>query len=134
MSLWFNQPELGLPSKVRTKDTNSTPSYLQSLQEYYEEKSIVDVYRDVMQQLLILLDEDDEESLLMHADLTFTAEEPDEDNSWPPWPWPPWGDDDENKPENKTQKAQRLAKKVLNFESKIADASLDLYVIFHWVS
>ena len=52
---------------------------------------------------------------------------------WPPWPWPPWGDDDDDKqkksPKNKTEKAYKLAKKVLRFEKKIADASLDLYVL-----
>lgn len=50
---------------------------------------------------------------------------------WPPWPWPPWdGDDDDDddggKPENKTERAYRLAKDVVKFEKRIANASLDL--------
>jgi hypothetical protein len=56
-------------------------------------------------------------------------------NAWPPWPWPPWGDDDDGgdggddkKRENKTVRAHRLAKEVVEFETKIARASLDLFV------
>jgi endothelin-converting enzyme len=53
---------------------------------------------------------------------------------WPPWPWPPWdGDDDgggnggggEDEPP-KRRDMHGLAKKVIEFESKIAKASLDL--------
>jgi endothelin-converting enzyme len=59
-----------------------------------------------------------------------------EDSStWPPSPWPPWegdddGDDDEDdgggKPENRTLGAHKLAKKIVEFERKLAQASLDL--------
>ena len=55
-----------------------------------------------------------------------------EDESvWPPWPWPPWsGDDDDNdgsdKPINRTLQIQKLARKVVKFERKLAQASLDL--------
>ena len=48
---------------------------------------------------------------------------------WPPWPWPPWGDDDDDKDKpgpNKTERARILAGKVVRFETRIADASLDL--------
>ena len=55
--------------------------------------------------------------------------------TWPPWPWPPWdedGDDDEDdgsgEPINKTIGAHELAKKVVKFERKLAQASLDLCV------
>lgn len=50
---------------------------------------------------------------------------------WPPWPWPPWGDDDNDDKDklNKTERARILAKKVVKFESRIADASLDLSVL-----
>lgn len=46
---------------------------------------------------------------------------------WPPWPWPPWDDPEDDKPEiNQTEKAHKLAKKVLKFEGQIAKYSLDL--------
>lgn len=51
---------------------------------------------------------------------------------WPPWPWPPWdGDepgDDDGSPEqgNRTEKAHAMAKKILDFETDIAQATLDL--------
>ena len=56
--------------------------------------------------------------------------------TWPPWPWPPWegdgdGDDDEDdgddNPINKTLGAHELAKKIVKFERKLAQASLDLW-------
>ena len=62
------------------------------------------------------------------------ANQADETNVWPPWPWPPWGGDDDDddddddgdhKP-NRTEKAHELSIKVLEFESKLAAASLDL--------
>jgi endothelin-converting enzyme len=52
--------------------------------------------------------------------------------TWPPWPWPPWdGDDDDEddgggKHVNKTLRAHELAKKIVKFERKLAQASLDL--------
>jgi endothelin-converting enzyme len=58
-------------------------------------------------------------------------------NTWPPWPWPPWegdddGDEDEDdgggKPVNRTLGAHKLAKKIVKFERKLAQASLDLCV------
>ena len=50
---------------------------------------------------------------------------------WPPVPWPPWGgDDDDNdgggKPDDGAKKARELAEKVVAFERKLAQASLDL--------
>ena len=58
-------------------------------------------------------------------------------NTWPPRPWPPWdgdggGDEDEGdgggKRANKTLRAHELAKKIVKFERKLAQASLDLCV------
>ncbi|KAF9072903.1 hypothetical protein BDP27DRAFT_1381918 [Rhodocollybia butyracea] len=59
-------------------------------------------------------------------------------NIWPPWPWPPWGGDDDDgdddggkkKPINKTEWAHRFAKKVVDFESQLAAASLDLDILY----
>ena len=49
---------------------------------------------------------------------------------WPPWPWPPWGDDDDGDKdtpkENRTERAHRLAKAIIELEKQIANASLDL--------
>lgn len=63
---------------------------------------------------------------------------------WPPWPWPPWdpedpedphepghpGDGEPHKPVNRTKEAQKLAKQIVDFEKKIANASLDLWVSY----
>ena len=51
---------------------------------------------------------------------------------WPPWPWPPWGGDDGGDDDkggkrlNKSERAKARAKKVVEFEKRIANASLDL--------
>ncbi|CAA7267908.1 unnamed protein product [Cyclocybe aegerita] len=117
MILWFSQPELGLPSK-----------------EYYEEKSTRNVYKRVVERLLIVLaDEDEAESRkrTISAPEFVDNEDP---NVWPPWPWPPWGGDgDDDKPTtpiNRTEEAKKLAKKVVKFERKLAKASLDLDILY----
>ncbi|TFK76595.1 zincin [Pluteus cervinus] len=120
MVLWFSQPSFGLPSK-----------------EYYDEETVVDVYQSVIQRLLYTLDEDanltpEDELLINNAD----------SQTWPPWPWPPWdGDEDEpgdgggdgpggEKPSNRTKRARKLAEKVIKLEKRLADASLDLDILF----
>ncbi|KAJ7771710.1 hypothetical protein B0H16DRAFT_1514445 [Mycena metata] len=105
MTLWFDQAPLGLPAK-----------------EYYEEDSIVEIYQDVVERLLYTLSEEEEKlqrkpptpTLVNNAEV------------WPSWPWPPWDepDHDEEKP-NRTEAAHKLAKKVVKFESRIANATLD---------
>lgn len=104
--LWFDQAELGLPSK-----------------EYYEEDSIVKIYQDVVERLLFTLSEE-EEKLQQHPTPTLV------DNSqiWPSWPWPPWDgpdDDDEDEKPNRTAAAHKLAKQVVKFETRLANATLD---------
>jgi hypothetical protein len=53
-------------------------------------------------------------------------------NFWPPWPWPPWGDDDDDDEDKDTrspeERAHGLAEQIVKFESRVANASLDLYV------
>jgi endothelin-converting enzyme len=49
----------------------------------------------------------------------------DANNMWPDWPWPPWGDDEPDEKPNRTEIAHKLAKEVLEFETKLASASLD---------
>ncbi|KAI0720938.1 metalloprotease [Cerioporus squamosus] len=117
MSLWLSQADLGLPSK-----------------EYYEEDSVVELYRNVLERLLLTLDNEDDK-------LYSTDVKPEQNPGlvvheerlrvWPPWPWPPWGDDDDgDKPENRSQRAKKLSKAIIEFEKKIANASLDLDVLY----
>lgn len=62
--------------------------------------------------------------------------------AWPPWPFPPWDPEDPDdpdhpgdgphrphKPVNRTKEAQKLAVKVVDFEKKLANASLDLCAV-----
>jgi endothelin-converting enzyme len=98
-------------------------------QEYYQEEDIREIYQNVLARLILSVAEAEEKSLLQKQEMStisFTAQS---ENTWPPWPWPPWGgdgDDGEDQPENQTLKAYQLAEKVLQFETKLADASLDL--------
>jgi len=120
MLLWFSQPELGLPSK-----------------EYYEEESITELYQDTMAKLIesvidILDEEKEEDGVQREAEQQLVLNN-DDSQTWPPWPWPPWGGDEPDgdggdKPGkgDKTERAAKLAKQVLDFETKIANASLDL--------
>ncbi|KAF7793093.1 hypothetical protein EIP86_004200 [Pleurotus ostreatoroseus] len=123
MTLWFSQPSLGLPSK-----------------EYYEEESIVDLYQSVLERLLIVL-ADEEEKLLSEAEAlqpSNVAVYEERLRVWPPWPWPPWGPEDpddpddggDHKPINRTEEAKKLAKAIIKFERKLANASLDLDILY----
>ncbi|KAF9483849.1 zincin [Pholiota conissans] len=114
MVLWFNQPDLGLPSK-----------------EYFEEKAIRNTYAEVLERLLLsLIEKEEVEQPKMLASALINNEDA---NVWPPWPWPPWGGDEDGgdggKPVNRTLEAHRLAKEVVVFERKLAQASLDLDII-----
>ncbi|KAJ7702313.1 Metalloprotease [Mycena rosella] len=105
MTLWFDQAALGLPSK-----------------EYYDEDSIVDIYQDVVERLLFTLSEE-EEKLQRLPTPTLV----DNTHLWPSWPWPPWdgdGGEEEEKP-NRTEAAHKMAKQVVKFETRLAQASLD---------
>ncbi|KAI0831469.1 Metalloprotease [Trametes gibbosa] len=116
MTLWISQPELGLPSK-----------------EYYEEDSIVDLYRSVLERLLLTLDEEEEtpEATESSAPSKLVVHE-ERLRVWPPWPWPPWGDDDDGnkEPMNRTERAHNLSRQIIELEKKIANVSLDLDVLF----
>ncbi|KAI0647206.1 Metalloprotease [Trametes meyenii] len=113
LTLWISQPDLGLPSK-----------------EYYEEESIVELYENVLERLLLSLD--DEEETLQPKQFSKLVVHEERLRVWPPWPWPPWGDDDDGKddPVNRTERAHKLANNIIEFEKKIANASLDLDVLF----
>ncbi|KAH9945985.1 metalloprotease [Epithele typhae] len=117
MALWLSQANLGLPSK-----------------EYYDEEAIVELYRTVLQRLLIVADDKDEQlesasvTTVPSTGLTIHEERL---RVWPPWPWPPWGDDDDgNKPVNRTERADKLAKSIVKLEKQIAKASLDLDILY----
>jgi endothelin-converting enzyme len=123
MSLWFSQPNLGLPSK-----------------EYYEEQAVLDLYEDVIFKILLGLDEKEKDaaSAQYEGQAAFSLkEDKSRSNVWPPWPWPPWegdepshpGDGSDNGRDTATKRAKKLAKQVVQFETKIANASLDLDVL-----
>ncbi|CAL1704979.1 unnamed protein product [Somion occarium] len=122
MTFLLGQPSLGLPSK-----------------EYYEDESFTELYGSVLERLLINL-YDEEEALLVQEqsleapELTVHEERL---RVWPPWPWPPWGGDDDgdddggdHKPVNRTEEAHKLAKKIIEFEKKVANVSLDLDILY----
>jgi endothelin-converting enzyme len=96
---------------------------LKSVTEYYQEDSIVAIYTDVVKRLLIALD--DGEQSLAPEPVSSPLMTQDEDNTWPPWPWPPWGGDNEDS-DSKPVDFDKLAKSVVRFETKLANASLDL--------
>ncbi|CAK5279362.1 unnamed protein product [Mycena citricolor] len=98
----FDQADLGLPSK-----------------EYYEEESIVEVYQGVVERLLFTLSEEEEKLQALRSSVLV------ENAPWPSWPWPPWDDEPEEKKPNRSDIAHQMAKKVIAFETKIANASLD---------
>jgi endothelin-converting enzyme len=85
-----------------------------------------------------LADEAEQEAKKAQPIISSSLIEQSDPEVWPPWPWPPWGDDngpdkdkdkDKDKPKiNKTHEAHKLAKAVVEFETKLAKASLDLYV------
>ncbi|KIK45057.1 hypothetical protein CY34DRAFT_782039 [Suillus luteus UH-Slu-Lm8-n1] len=122
MISWFSQPSLELPSK-----------------EYYKDKNIIIVYQDVIERILSSLRDDQVLSQENPGIILQMGELEDSEHVWPPWPWPPWdeeGDDDDNEdgrersPGDHFQNARELAHKVVKFETEIADATLDLPVLF----
>ncbi|GLB35092.1 putative peptidase family M13 [Lyophyllum shimeji] len=117
MALWFSQADLGLPSK-----------------EYYNDKSVLRVYQDVIEHLLLILSDEDESGKSVRSTDAAVMVTNEDSKAWPPWPWPPWGEDgddkgDDKKPVNKTRRAHKLAKKIVKLEERLAEASLDLDVL-----
>lgn len=124
---------MAYPQKYVHSDV-SVSYKLISFQEYYEEESIVDLYRSVLERLIIATaDEDDLIDLSVQKVPGFTVHE-ERLRVWPPWPWPPWdpedpdkpGDGGDDKPINRTKEAPKLAKQIIELEKKLANASLDL--------
>ncbi|KAG5716301.1 Endothelin-converting enzyme 1 [Termitomyces sp. T112] len=114
MTLWFSQPSLGLPSK-----------------EYYDDKAILDGYKQAIERLLLTLSEEDDKLRDVETSESVTIQESD---VWPPWPWPPWDEDDDDKggdkkPTNRTERVHKIAQKIITLEKRLAEASLDLDVL-----
>jgi len=98
-------------------------------QEYYLEQEIVDAYTQVVERMLVALAEETEKDPKQRRFTSSTFVNNADAKFWPPWPWPPWGDEkdpEKEKPKNKTLGASKLAKAVVEFEAKLANASLDL--------
>ena len=100
------------------------------LQEYYEEESFRTLYRDVIERLLITLADEPKElsesSPKLAARLVVNG---DAANVWPPLPWPPWGgggDGDDGDEDEGAPDPRELAEQIVEFESRMAKASLDL--------
>jgi hypothetical protein len=94
-----------------------------------------ELYQGVLERLLLALADDPEESIVKQPVVLLEGNRASE-SVWPPWPWPPWGGDDDGDDEDTRdpiEKAHDLAEGVLKFESLIANASLDLYVLFYFV-
>lgn len=106
-------------------------------QEYYKDQAILSVYQNVIERLLVTLGDDEAMHMKDHPGehshrILQTEQSEDAEHVWPPWPWPPWDgegdeDDDTRKPaDDPLLRARELARKVVKFESEIADATLDL--------
>lgn len=119
MSLWFGQPQFGLPSK-----------------EYYEDESIRDFYTNILERVLNAIYEeenwDGEPDLHIRENhdrgIPLNIQDPQTDAWPPPWPWPP-SDPDEDRP-TPQEKARQHAKKVVEFERRLAQATLDLDILY----
>ena len=87
------------------------------------------LYQSTLARVLEALDDSPKDLELRESEMDTEEKQ----KVWPPWPWPPWGDDDKGDhnepgkhPLNKTERARELAKNVVKFEKRIANASLDL--------
>ncbi|KDN51555.1 hypothetical protein RSAG8_00100, partial [Rhizoctonia solani AG-8 WAC10335] len=109
----FSQGGTGLPSK-----------------EYYDDEDIIKVYTEAINAILLAIDEESTPSEGTHW-YSNPAHwiEISRSKFWPPISWPPWGDP---KPgdENPKERAERLAKGVVKFETRLAEAGLDLDILW----
>ena len=92
----------------------------------------MELYQSVLERLIVATADEDEDLYLFAP--TGLAVHEERLRVWPPWPWPPWdpqdpdepGDGGDHKPINRTKEAPKLAKQIVEFEKKVANASLDL--------
>ncbi|KAH9997253.1 hypothetical protein BJV77DRAFT_1065321 [Russula vinacea] len=101
MILWFQQPNLGLPSK-----------------EYFEDETMRELYSSVLERLLLIHYEAQKENVSRTL-----VNNQDSENTWPPWPWPPWDDDgdggDDDGPKDRPKMRQRLLKKDILYQDPL---------------
>ncbi|KAG6845228.1 hypothetical protein H0H87_012220 [Tephrocybe sp. NHM501043] len=100
--------------------------------EYYKDTVVLEVYKKVIERLLVAVSEDEGDAKGVKVPAIMTNQE---SNVWPPWPWPPWDEDEDDKdgdkkPTNSTQRARKLTKKIVKLEKSLAKASLDLDILF----
>ena len=94
----------------------------------------MELYQSVLERLLLTLADDGDLASVSTSEQSIGSSVYQERlRVWPPRPWPPWDpedpddpDDSPHKPINRTEEAKRLAKGIVAFERKIANASLDL--------
>ncbi|KAH8813440.1 endothelin-converting enzyme 1 [Flagelloscypha sp. PMI_526] len=111
--LWFYQPSLGLPSK-----------------EYFLEESVLDVYRDAIQNIHRALQPEKVEGSSPGPTpfYSFRSQSNDGREWTSPWAWP-GGEDDKIPPINETERILNLSRKMVKFEIALANASLDLDIL-----
>ncbi|KAH7340514.1 hypothetical protein B0J17DRAFT_651639 [Rhizoctonia solani] len=130
MTLQFSQGGTGLPSK-----------------EYYDDEDVVKAYTEAINAILLAIEEESAssegthwyskpvqwaEGVLSKAWDLATGDESEmvpKDSVWPPWPWPPWNDP-KHGDEKPKERAERLAKAVVKFETRLAEAGLDLDILW----
>ncbi|KAG5645919.1 hypothetical protein DXG03_005066 [Asterophora parasitica] len=126
------QPWPSFKSSLYALGSNTPLTRCGHFQEYYNDKSVITEYQNVVERLLLTLSDDDD---VLKKDVPVLLSN-EESQVWPPWPWPPWGEDDQDKdggdkkPVNHTLRAHQLAKKVVKLEKKLAKASLDLDILY----
>lgn len=101
--------------------------------EYYEEKDITKLYQEVIEKLLTAIyvaeeEEEDERPSTLSRFFKVPAFRLLEETVWPPWPWPPGGPDDG--PKTPYERATEHAKEIVEFERKLAKATLDLDILY----
>ncbi|KAG8715265.1 hypothetical protein FRC11_004997 [Ceratobasidium sp. 423] len=130
MTLQFSQGGTGLPAK-----------------EYYDDEDIIKAYTEAINAILLAIDEESApsesthwyskpaqwfEGVLSKAWDLATGDESEpvpKDSVWPPWSWPPWNDP-KHGDEKPKERAERLSKGVIKFETQLAQAGLDLDVLW----
>lgn len=97
------------------------------------------MYEDVIYQILTSLDEKRHRDVELQQEpqVSFsTKKDESKESAWPPFPWPPWDGEDGGNGDghggdghsSPAEHAKKLAKKIVKFETLIANASLDLCV------
>lgn len=93
---------------------------------------MVKLYQEVIEKLLTTIyvaeEEEDNERTSTLSRFKMSVFRVLEETIWPPWPWPPGGPDDG--PKTPYERATEHAKKIVEFERKLAKATLDLDILY----